>query len=237
MNPLALIIKFPGTNCDNETRVSLESVGFQVDVTPSAVLDQLKLEDYQLVVFPGGFSYGDYVMAGRLAALEIRAKIGDKLQNFYQNGGYLLGICNGFQILTQLGFLPKAALIANSPKDRFVCRWSKLSKQSKTPYLALLPDQFEWPVAHAEGRLVIDEKLAKQYEEQGLVALKYEENFNGSQLSIAGLQDKTGRVIGLMPHPERFIEKNQHYNPDWMERKKGWGFYFFQGVFEAISKS
>ena len=108
-SPKALLFKFPGTNCDAETARALENVGFEADVKPISLISAESLKDYQLLVFSGGFSYGDYVMAGRLAQLEIERRIGSAVQQFYHDGGYLLGICNGFQILTKLGILPEPA--------------------------------------------------------------------------------------------------------------------------------
>ncbi len=106
--PHALLLKYPGTNCDAETSRALEAVGFETQVLPIALLEPHALDNTQLVVFSGGFSYGDYVMSGRFAKLNTLAKVGDGLQQFVSRGGHVLGICNGFQILTQLHLLPEA---------------------------------------------------------------------------------------------------------------------------------
>lgn len=234
--PHALLIKFPGTNCDAETARALEAVGFSAEILPVALLDEAALDRTQLVVFSGGFSYGDYVMSGRIAQLIIKNKVGERLKRFVDEGGYALGICNGFQILTQLDLLPKASLIHNT-SGRFLCRWVPLKKNGKkeSPFLKALPEGFELPVAHAEGRVVTQGTDAASYVKSGLAPLLYGTNVNGSTEGIAGLQDETGRVFGLMPHPERFLSAADHYDPDWQGAEHGWGYYFFKGAFETIT--
>ena len=106
--PHALLLKYPGTNCDVETARALNAAGFSTQVQPIATATPAHVAKAQLVVFSGGFSYGDYVMSGRLAQLETERFLGDALQKHFDNGGFLFGICNGFQILTKLGILPKA---------------------------------------------------------------------------------------------------------------------------------
>jgi phosphoribosylformylglycinamidine synthase I len=233
--PHALLIKFPGTNCDAETARALETAGFTSEIVPVALLEPEALDRAALVVFSGGFSYGDYVMSGRIARLMTRQKLGERLQAFVAAGGYVLGICNGFQILTQLGLLPRGSLIHNT-SGRFLCRWAPLRKNGNTsPFLKALPETFELPVAHAEGRFVGETGDAEQYVKDGRAALLYGTDINGSSAGIAGLQDATGRIFGLMPHPERFIGRETHYDPDWQGAERGWGYYFFKGVADALA--
>jgi phosphoribosylformylglycinamidine synthase len=233
--PHALLIKFPGTNCDAETARALETAGFTSEIVPVALLESEALDRAALVVFSGGFSYGDYVMSGRIARLVTRQKLGERLQAFVAAGGYVLGICNGFQILTQLGLLPRGSLIHNT-SGRFLCRWAPLRKNGNTsPFLKALPETFELPVAHAEGRFVGETGDAEQYVKDGRAALLYGTDINGSSAGIAGLQDATGRIFGLMPHPERFIGRETHYDPDWQGAERGWGYYFFKGVADALA--
>lgn len=233
--PHALLLKFPGTNCDAETARALEAAGFTTHIQPIATATQKHVDDAQLIVLSGGFSYGDYVTSGRLAQLETERFLGDALQKHHANGGYLFGICNGFQILTKLGILPKASLIDNTT-ERFVCRWVGLKKVAKnSPFLQGLPNDFELPAAHAEGRLVTLPGDAKRYMEEGLVALTYTDNYNGSTEAIAALQDPTGRAMGMMPHPERFIHPQHHYDPDWKgDTNWGWGYFFFKSLADNI---
>jgi phosphoribosylformylglycinamidine synthase subunit PurQ / glutaminase len=233
-HPHALLLKFPGTNCDAESARALEAVGFSTEVLPITLLDSAALNRSQFVLFSGGFSYGDYVMSGRIAQLVTKQKIGDALQAFVHGGGYVMGICNGFQILTQLDLLPRGSLVHNA-SGRFICRWAGLKKNSASPYLQGLPDQFELPIAHAEGRFVGESGDADSYVQQGLAPLLYTEDVNGSSAHIAGLQDKSGRVFGLMPHPERFTARAQHYDPDWSTAEHGWGHYIFQSLRGAMA--
>ena len=234
--PHALLLKFPGTNCDAETARALETAGFAATILPSALAAPKWLADADLVVLSGGFSYGDYVMAGRLAQLEAERKLGGALKEFYQGGGHLLGICNGFQILTQLGLLPEGSLIDNT-SGRFQCRWVKLQRRTENnAFLQGLPEEFELPVAHAEGRFVAPGDAAKRYADEGFVALQYAEDVNGSQERIAGLQDSAGRILGLMPHPERFLYRAHHYDRDWFGHHQwGWGYFMFKSIADRIS--
>ena len=119
--PRALLLKFPGTNCDAETSRALEAVGFETEVLPIARLQTDSLSGVSVVVLSGGCSYGDYVMSGRFASLITEQKVGDSLKQFRDDGGYLLGICNGFQILTQLGLLPEGSLVHNTSR-RYQCQ-------------------------------------------------------------------------------------------------------------------
>jgi len=235
--PCALLLKFPGTNCDAETSRALEAVGFRTEVLPVSALNAAKLEGARLVVLSGGFSYGDYVMSGRIASLVTEQKIGEALKNFRDNGGYLLGICNGFQILTQLDLLPAGSLVENA-SGRFQCQWVKLRNLApKSPFLSQCPDEFELPIAHAEGRLVTkNASEAAAYLENGAAALVYSDDVNGSFERIAGLTDESGRVFGLMPHPERFMKAGDHYDPDWEGGEDGWGsgYWLFKSLHEAI---
>jgi len=233
--PRALLIKFPGTNCDRETARALESAGIETRVEPIATLSPDRLSDFRLLVFSGGFSYGDSIMAGRLAELEIERRLGNAVAEHYEAGGYLLGICNGFQILTRIGLLPEASLVSN-PTGRFVCRWTPLTVRApENAFLQGLPEHIELPVANAEGRLVTREpELARSYGEQGMVALTYEDNFNESFEAIAGLQDAEGRILGLMPHPERFTHRRHHYDPDWKEAEHGWGHFLFGSIHQRL---
>jgi phosphoribosylformylglycinamidine synthase subunit PurQ / glutaminase len=231
--PHALLIKFPGTNCDNETARALQGAGFTTAVLPVALLEPSSLDKAQLLVFSGGFSYGDYVMSGRIAQLITKHKLGDRLRRFVDQGGYAMGICNGFQILSQLDLLPRGSLVHNE-SGRFSCRWTGLQKNAESPYLNGLPENFELPMAHAEGRFMAIGGDARSYVENGRAALLYTSDVNGSSELIAGLQDETGRVFGLMPHPERFIFRAHHYDPDWQAAEHGWGHYMFQSVRQAI---
>jgi phosphoribosylformylglycinamidine synthase subunit PurQ / glutaminase len=239
-SPKAVLLKYPGTNCDPETARALEMVGFRTEIVPISQAERHHFEDASLAVFSGGFSYGDYVMSGRMAQLITQQKLDGVLEYFVANGGHMLGICNGFQILTKLGLLPHGNLIDNT-SGRYICRWAKMNVLTQdSPFLNELPTDrpIELPIAHAEGRFVAPEGAAEQYLADGLVTLQYAETVNGSTLNIAGLQDKSGRVFGLMPHPERFIYKRHHYDPDWSgDSQYGWGYYLFSSIYRQCSGS
>lgn len=239
-HPKALLPKYPGTNCDAESARALEEAGFATEIVPISELTPAHFVGVALVVFSGGFSYGDYVMSGRIAQLITQQKLGGALEYFVANGGYVLGICNGFQIITKLGLLPEGSLIDNT-SGRFICRWVKMKiKAPDSPFLRELPEEveIELPMAHAEGRFVAPEGKAQEYFDNGLVTLTYSDDVNGSSLQIAGLQDKTGRVFGLMPHPERFTDRRQHYDPDWNgDPAHGIGYYIFKSIWLECSGS
>jgi len=187
------------------------------------------------VVLSGGFSYGDYVRAGRFARLVLQRRLDGALEDFVRDGGFVLGICNGFQILLELGMLPAGSLIQNESR-RFVCRWVTLSVNASNPhYLRTLPDRFELPVAHMEGRFVAEPGQSESYVEEGRAPLLYDDNPNGSQADIAALHDETGRVFGLMPHPERYLYREDHYDVHRSrEDDRGWGYAFFRSLHDAV---
>ncbi len=236
--PAALLLKFPGTDCEEETARALSVVGFHPEIVPFAALTADHVLLARLVVLPGGFSYGDYISAGRFAQLEIERKLGHTLSEFIVDGGYVLGICNGFQILSRLGILPTGSLVENVGRQ-FLCRWVTLkTMKTNSPYLTLLPPEFELPIAHGEGRFVSRPGLAARYVERGLVPLVYKDAVNGSEESIAALQDETGRVIGLMPHPERVLYREDYYDGDLnIDSPWGWGYYFFKSIYEAVTQT
>ena len=228
----ALLLKFPGTNCDGETERALRAAGFATEIQPISLASRKRLLACDLLVLSGGFSYGDYVMAAKIAQLEIERRLGDALHAYHKQGGHILGICNGFQILMRMGLLPEGSLIANT-QGRFQCRWVNQRRVAEdSPYLQGLPREFPLPIAHAEGRFIAPPGKAAEYRARGLVALEYTEDVNGSEERIAGLQDDTRRVFGLMPHPERFTLASHHCDPDWAQ--PSWGLQFFRSIHRAL---
>lgn len=196
----AAVIVFPGSNCDRDVAVALERIHGR---RPAMVWhrDRELPAGLDLVVLPGGFSFGDYLRAGAMAA---RAPIIEAVRAHAARGGRVLGICNGFQILCETGLLPGALLKNASLK--FVCRDVRVRvENAATPFTAAFGVGAETtlPVAHADGRYYADEATLAQIEGDGRVALRYLDNPNGSARDIAGLLDASGRVMGLMPHPER----------------------------------
>ena len=186
------IIVFLGTNCDRETKRALDFLGFKTDFVFHT---ETNLKNYDLVVLPGGFSYGDYIRAGRLAKLSPAVLA---LKNLKNKGfkGFILGICNGFQILTESGFLP-GSLIENE-NTKFI---------SQDEPLFFNDTKIILPIAHKEGCFWADSNTIKDIEKRNMVFLRYKNNPNGSINDIAGLYDRENKIMGLMPHPERAISK------------------------------
>jgi phosphoribosylformylglycinamidine synthase subunit PurQ / glutaminase len=230
-----LVLRAAGINCDEEVMHCWELVGASpklVHVNQLAERPEL-LDDTSIITIPGGFSYGDDLGAGQILAQRLLLSVADPLRAFVARGGGVLGICNGFQVLVKMGLLPGGdagrdqVTVTYNDSARFEARWVKLEVcTDKCPFL--LPGTFlEMPVEHAEGRVVTaSEETAKQLLAAGKVAVRYvdksggyesyPQNPNGSTLGIAGLCDDTGRVFGLMPHPDRHIAHTNH--PQWTRR-------------------
>lgn len=223
-----IVLRAPGTNCDFETAEALDIRGYTTyKLTLMEVVDSAYyLNDAQGVVLPGGFTYGDYLGSGVILSFLIRFKLMDKLIDFIEKGGKILGICNGFQILTRLGLLPfpgEEPCVSLEPNSsgKFECRWTPLINNSRLiENFSKLPSQFYLPVAHMEGRIKLShEQLYYQLKQSGQIAfyygqnqptLFYPDNPNGSDHAIAGITDPQGKVLGMMPHPERFIYPGQY---------------------------
>ncbi len=163
-------------------------------------------ENTDLVILPGGFSYGDYLRCGAIAA---KSPIMSAINDFYLKGGFILGICNGFQILTETNILP-GALITNQ-NQKFICKKEEIIVQnSNTDFTSLYKNNqtLSYPIAHHDGRYFIDQKGLSKLIEEDRIAFKYKNNPNGSIDNIAGIFSENKRVLGLMPHPERAIDKD-----------------------------
>jgi len=196
------IIVFPGSNCDRDAEVALRQATGQV---PTMVWhkDGTIPEDADLVMVPGGFSYGDYLRCGAMAA---NSPVIAQLHAHAARGGYILGVCNGFQILCETGLLP-GALMRNTSLD-FVCKPQALKiESSNSAFTSAYSSDTEVtiPIAHHDGNYVADEATLNQLESEGRVAFRYIGNPNGSARDIAGVISENGRVMGMMPHPERAI--------------------------------
>jgi phosphoribosylformylglycinamidine synthase subunit PurQ / glutaminase len=196
----AAVIVFPGSNCDRDAAIALERV---TGKKPAMVWhqDTALPAGVDLALLPGGFSYGDYLRAGAMAA---RSPIMAAVRAHAERGGYVLGVCNGFQILTEARLLPGA--LTRNIGLRFVCKPVRLKVvNANTAFTRAFGEvrETEIPIAHADGRFVADDATLDRLEGEGQVALRYVDNPNGSARDIAGLIDGRGRVMGLMPHPER----------------------------------
>jgi phosphoribosylformylglycinamidine synthase I len=251
--PRALVLRAPGTNCDRETALAFERAGgIARRVHVRALAERpAAADDCQILCIPGGFSYGDDVASGRILALELRIRLADLLCRFRDRGGLVLGICNGFQVLLQTGLLladadgGRQATLAHNASGRFIDRWVRLECESSPCVFLHGLGELELPVAHAEGRFVPRSAAdLAALGSAGQLPLRYaadpsggSTNPNGSTADVAGACDPSGRVFGLMPHPERFITATQH--PAWHGRldpdAPGPGLAMFANAVRAVS--
>ncbi len=254
----ALVLRAPGTNCEHETARALAMAGATPVVRHIREVDRDRsdLERARIVVFPGGFSYGDDLGAGRIQAEEVRATLGEPLRALIDRGGLVLGICNGFQVLVKLGLLPDVAPERASPDlsltwndcGHYVDRWVHLAvESSNSPFLRHVPKTIYVPIAHAEGKLVArDDAVLDRLAANGQIALRYADpdgrpagapwNPNGSARDIAGITDPTGRVLGLMPHPERNVLPEHHPARRAAADRAPDGLAFFVSAVETIRR-
>jgi phosphoribosylformylglycinamidine synthase I len=244
-----LVLRAPGTNCDVETAFAFEQAGAHANLVhvEELIHGQERLSNYQILVIPGGFTYGDDISAGKILANELRLKLGHEIQGFIDDGRLIMGICNGFQVLAKAGLLPRlgqnsqSLTLTNNDSGKFECRWVCLRANRKSPCIFTRGiDLIYLPVAHGEGKLVAEpgaleeSNVALYYaDETGNTKAGYPYNPNGSMSNIAGICDPTGRIFALMPHPERFIRWTQH--PRWTReprRDHGDGFRIFLNAVE-----
>jgi phosphoribosylformylglycinamidine synthase len=229
-----IILRAPGTNCDTEAAFAFERAGGRAEILHvNRWLEAPRLADeFQVLCIPGGFSYGDDVAAGRILANQLRHHLANSLAAFRDAGKLIIGICNGFQVLIKSGLLDsddahgQGATLTWNEGGRFIDRWVSLKTTGgdKCVFLAGV-QQMYLPIAHAEGRFMArDAATLERLERGGQLVLRYVSgpageqdpqpfNPNGAQADVAGMCDATGRVFGLMPHPERFIDRTQH--PQW----------------------
>lgn len=249
MKPRVLVLRAAGTNCEVETAHAFALVGAEPTVIHVNRLRERPetLREHQVLAIPGGFSYGDDVASGRIFANELVAGLRDELTSFVERGGYAIGICNGFQVLVKAGLLPRIdgrtdqhATLTDNTSGVYTDRWVKLTGDAKR--CAWIPDdeEIELPVAHGEGRFVADATVLKALAKNRQIALRYSSgtNPNGSTADIAGVCDPSGRVFGLMPHPERFLRWENH--PRWTReprRAEGDGVRIFRSAIKRISEN
>lgn len=200
------VIQLPGSNCDQDALYSLKNdLGLDAEYVWH---DQHDLTGFDAVFVPGGFTYGDYLRCGAIAA---RSPIMESVKDFAGKGGLVIGVCNGFQILCELGLLPGALLL--NEKQKFICQDVFLKAENHTsPWTKAANGILRIPIAHGEGRFVVDEATLRDLEANHQIAFRYVDasgnrdeasNVNGSTASIAGVLNEAGNVLGLMPHPER----------------------------------
>lgn len=253
--PKACILRSDGTNCDEDLFHAFEKAGAKPQLVHVNELrnKEKKLKDFQILALPGGFSYGDDIASGKVLAVELMSFFKDELQNFVDKKGYVLGVCNGFQTLVRTGLLPFATLgkmdvtLTNNDSGHFECRWVKIkAEKSAAFYFDDLDLVMDVSVNHGEGKLFTDETTLKKIEDEELVVFRYvdadgkptqhyPENPNGALHAIAGITDKTGRILGLMPHPEKFVDTDQH--PNWRREQftVPHGLPFFERIVDFVA--
>jgi len=256
--PKALVLRAAGTNCDRETLYALEQAGFET--RPLHVFrlmeDAAPLRNAQFLVIPGGFSYGDDVAAGKILANQMLHRLSDALNEFLAAGKLVLGICNGFQVMIKSGLLPwgqvdpagahRDATLGWNDCGRFEDRWVHLRADSDQCVFLPKGEVLALPIAHGEGKFVPrDASVLDRLRDGDQVALRYVDaagkaggypiNPNGSADDIAGICDPSGRAMGLMPHPERFVDIVQH--PQWTRGgvQRADGRLFFQRACEYLA--
>ncbi len=198
MSALVAVVRFPGTNCEYDVAQVVTSLGATARILWH---QERSLDGVDAVVIPGGFAHGDYLRPGAIARF---SPVMGAIREFADSGGPVVGICNGFQVLTEAGLLP-GALVRNSGL-RFLCRVVECAVVSTASVLTASADEgavLSLPINHYEGRFVCDDATLADLEESGRVVLRYLDNLNGSLNAIAGVANKAGNVVGLMPHPER----------------------------------
>jgi phosphoribosylformylglycinamidine synthase I len=221
----ALILRGPGTNCDQEAGFAFEAAGAESELIfiDTLLKNPVKLSESQILVVPGGFTYGDDLGAGTAMAARLTA-LKDKILSFVDKGNLVIGICNGFQIIIKMGLLPgfKDAKVTLTliPGAIFRDQWLNLQVESSHCVFTKGIKTLHIPMANSEGRLFIADEQTKKKIEKGHIALRYVgDDPTSSDEHIAGLCDETGRILGLMPHPERNIFK--HSPPDWQDEQTG----------------
>lgn len=194
-----------------------------------------QIEKYEILAFPGGFSFGDHVGSGTILAHQIKSKLQGELKKFVADGKLIIGICNGFQTLVKIGLLPnidgtwknQASLIHNN-SGCFIDKWVnlKINRANPSPWLMGLED-FDCPIRHGEGQFILAPELQSGLPEEQ-IAFRYRDNPNGSFDDIAGITDPSGQVLGLMPHPEAFMRSEQH--PFGNQNKRAAGLEIFRNA-------
>ncbi|NRB33333.1 MAG: phosphoribosylformylglycinamidine synthase subunit PurQ [Rhodobacteraceae bacterium] len=219
----AAVVVFPGSNCDRDLAVAFRAAGLEVDMVWHK---DTELPQVDIVGVPGGFSYGDYLRCGAIAA---QSPICTAVKAHADRGGYVLGICNGFQVLTETGLLP-GALLRNAGL-KYICRTETLRVEATDSIFTQGyrdGQEIDIPIAHHDGNYFADVATLDQLEGDGRVAFRYASNPNGSQRDIAGIVSDNRRVLGMMPHPERAADAG-HGGTD--------GAAMFVGLIDAVAKA
>lgn len=248
--PKIMIMSGYGLNCEEETKYAFDKAGGEADIVHINDLISAPgmLKDYQILAFPGGFSYGDDTGSGKAYANKFKNHLAKELQEFLFRDTLVIGICNGFQIITNLGILPGA--LTYNKNGKYMDRWVDLKVTGHSPWLVGIK-KISLPIAHGEGCYVISKKEYSVMKKKKQISLTYEKgpiatfqnleaNPNGANFDVAGVNAYNGRVLGLMPHPERAMFTYQ--SPLWQKNKKtikgteGAGLQIFKNAINYFKK-
>jgi len=259
MKPKTLVLTGYGINCDYETQHAFNLVGADAKrVHINDIIDKLEsLDEYHILAFPGGFSFGDDISSAKVLANKIKFNIFDELQKFIDDGKVIIGICNGFQAMVKLGILPafernykkQTTTLTFNDSGRFEDRWVYMKANPKSRCIFTKGiDNLYLPVRHGEGKFVTSNVFLQKLNKNNQIALRYVDekgnlagypwNPNGSLENIAGICDETGRIFGLMPHPEAYLHMTNH--PRWTREKladEGMGVKIFRNAVEFIKEN
>ncbi|MCK4330147.1 phosphoribosylformylglycinamidine synthase I [candidate division WOR-3 bacterium] len=211
-----LILYAPGINCNLETKIAFQTCGANVNEITIRRLEQKpsKLLSYDILVLPGGFSYGDSISSGKILSVYFKEFLRETVLDFLKRNTLVLGICNGFQVLLKSGLLGNGVTLTENANGRFEDRWVSLRVTDSNCVFTKGLNIIELPVAHREGRVIVEDvkynRVLAYIGDNDEPIMEYPYNPNGSNNAIAGICDNTGRIFGLMPHPERFFLSNQY---------------------------
>ncbi len=260
MKPKVCVLRSDGANCDEELFYAFKKFGANPELVNVNELrnKSKKLINFQILALPGGFSYGDDIASGKVLAIELISFFKGQIEDFVAKKGLVVGVCNGFQTLVRTGLLPynnpgkMDVTLAQNESGHFECRWVKVKVQkSVSPVFSQTDQIFDIAINHGEGKFLAEDAVISKIEKDKLVIFryvdekgnqtqKYPQNPNGSINAIAGITDPTGHIIGLMPHPEKFIDITQH--PNWRRQSAGrritkpHGAYFFENLIKYANQ-
>lgn len=259
--PRVLVLLAAGINRDKDAQDAFTLADAEAErVHINDIADGKKrLSDYQILMLPGGFSFGDDIASGKVLANKLKYKLKDDLLQFIADGKLILGVCNGFQVMVKLGILPgidgdymkQDVTLTNNDSGKFEDRWIhlKVNPDSKCIFTRGIEKVIYVPICHGEGKFIPrDDEVLTHLQENGQIAVQYVDeagafgtypvNPNGSVAHIAGICDETGRVFGMMPHPENYILRTQH--PNWTRRKdlpeEGDGLAIYKNAVEYVKR-
>jgi phosphoribosylformylglycinamidine synthase len=241
MKPEVCVLRTDGINCDRELAFAFEEAGGDPSFVElhDLLIGEEKLTDYQILALPGGFSYGDDIVSGRILANKLVFSLGEEVHDYINHGGLVIGVCNGFQVLARTGLLPyrepietlkdMEMTLSDNDSGHLECRWVDLRVEegNRCVFMQDMQPNVTYQVAHGEGKLVASDADLARFEAERLVVFRYlgsdaqptmdyPDNPNGSAHAVAGMTDPSGRILGLMPHPERYVLPTQH--PNWRRR-------------------